>query len=123
MADSFQAGKVTTLHNITHRSLEEMEYDLLHFSNFRPMGLILPALYSELERPALANIVQELKQVNYLKQIVIGLDRADEAQYRHALEYFSELPQDYQILWNDGENLRAIDRMLQEEGLAPTELG
>jgi glucosyl-3-phosphoglycerate synthase len=123
MADSFQAGKVTTLHNITRRSIEELEYDLLHFSNFRPMGLILPALYSELERPALANIVEELKQVNYLGQVVIGLDRADESQYRHALEYFSELPQEHQILWNDGENLREIDRMLQSEGLAPTEMG
>ena len=27
------------------------------------------------------------------KARIIGLDRADEAQYRHALEYFSVLPQ------------------------------
>jgi len=123
MADNFQAGKVTTLHNIMRRPVDEMEYELKLFSRYRPMGLILPALYSELERPALANIVKELEKVDYLSQIVIGLDRADESQYRHALQYFSSLPQEHHILWNDGPNLRKIDELLQKEGLAPTQLG
>ena len=49
MADFHQNGIITTLHNLADRSLEEMEYELLHFSRFRPMGLILPSLFSELE--------------------------------------------------------------------------
>lgn len=123
MADSFQTGKITTLHNIVRRPLEDLEAELLQFSRQRRLGLILPALYSELERPALAKIVDELKKVNYLGQIVIGIDRASEDEYRKALEYFSELPQPHQILWNDGPNLRRIDEQLQEEGLAPTQMG
>ncbi len=123
MADSFQSGRVTTLHNITNRSIEDLEADLIRFSYIRPMGLILPSLYSELERPALAHIVDELEKVPYLNQIVIGLDRADETQFRHALKYFKRLPQNHKILWNDGPNLRKIDEMLSKEGLAPTEMG
>ncbi len=123
MADSFQSGRVTTLHNIMHRPLEEMEQELTTFSYVRPMGLILPSLYSELEQPALAHIVDELEKVPYLNQVVIGLDRADKNQYRHAIEYFKRLPQNHQILWNDGPNLRKIDALLQEEGLAPTQMG
>jgi glucosyl-3-phosphoglycerate synthase len=123
MADSFQSGRVTTLHNIVRRPLDEMEYELTTFSRIRPMGLILPALYSELERPALAHIVDELEKVPYLNEIVIGLDRASEADYRHAIQYFKRLPQSHRILWNDGPNLKKIDRLLQQEGLAPTQLG
>ncbi len=123
MADSFQSGKVTTLHNIVNRPLQELENELMSFSKVRPMGLILPALFSELERPALAHIVDELQKVKYLNQVVIGLDRASEDEYRHAINYFKRLPQDHQILWNDGPNLKKIDEQLQKEGLAPTQLG
>lgn len=123
MADSFQSGKVTTLHNIVNRPLEELETELKSFSKVRPMGLILPSLYSELERPALTHIVDELTKVDYLSQIVIGLDQASEDEYRHAVKYFARLPQPHRVLWNEGPNLKKIDDLLQNQGLAPTQLG
>lgn len=123
MGDFYQNGIVTTLHNLTQRPVEELEQELVRFSKTRPLALVLPSLYSELEGPALANIVQELKAVPYLEEIVIGLDRANEEQYRHAMEYFSELPQNVKVLWNDGPRLRGIDLKLREQGLAPTEMG
>ncbi|MDX1754681.1 MAG: glycosyl transferase [Marinobacter sp.] len=123
MGDFYQNGIVTTLHNLCRRPVDELERELLTYSKARPMALVLPCLYSELEGPALKNIVQELTKVPYLAQIVIGLDRATEAQYRYALEYFSELPQHFQVLWNDGPRLRQIDLKLREQGLAPTEMG
>ncbi len=123
MADSFQSGTVTTLHNIVDRPLQDIEADLCRFASERPMGLILPSLYSELSRPALTKIVDELCEVPYLNQVVIGLDRADENEYAHALEFFSRLPQKHRILWNDGPRLKAIDEALQSMSLAPTQLG
>ena len=123
MADFYQNGIITTLHNLGHRSLDEMEAELTGFSQQRPMGLILPSLYSELQTKALPNIVKELCEVPYLSQIVVGLDRADEDQYRHALSFFSSLPQHHRVLWNDGPRLRAIDAELEKLGLAPREPG
>ncbi|WP_328185529.1 glycosyl transferase [Marinobacter sp. OP 3.4] len=123
MGDFYQNGIVTTLHNLTRRPVEDLEQELVRFSKTRPMALVLPSLYSELQGPALANIVQELKAVPYLEEIVIGLDRASEDEYRHAMEYFSELPQKVKVLWNDGPRLRAIDLKLREQGLAPSEMG
>lgn len=123
MADFHQNGSVTTLHNLSDRSLEEMEYDLKHFANFRPMGLILPSLFSELEGDALPNIVNELKGADYLSEIVIGLDRADKSQYQHAMSFFKDLPQHHRVLWNDGPRLQAIDKELQGLEIAPKELG
>ncbi|MDC8831182.1 glycosyl transferase [Alteromonas gilva] len=123
MADFYQNGIVTTLHNLASRSTEALETELLRFSQKRPMALILPSLFSELEGPALSNIVDELTNVPYLSEIVIGLDRADADQYRHAHGFFKRLPQHHRILWNDGPRLKALDEELQALGLAPKELG
>lgn len=123
MGDFHQNGVITTLHNLSRRPLEDMEAELLMFSQHRPMSLILPSLYSELEGEALPNIIQELRQVPYLSQVVIGLDRASEAEYRKALTFFRTLPQSHRVLWNDGPRLRALDAELQAMGLAPKEMG
>ncbi|MGQ9426724.1 glycosyl transferase [Gilvimarinus sp. F26214L] len=123
MADFFQNGTITTLHNLSFRKLEELERELQSFSSERPMSLLLPALYSELEGEAFPKIVRQLADVPYLTEIVIGLDRADEAQYRHALKYFQQLPQKPKVLWNDGPRLRAVDQQLQDIGLAPRDAG
>ena len=123
MGDFHQNGKITTLHNLTHRPVAELEDELIGFSRQRLIGLVLPSLYSELQTPALENIVRELTKVPFLNEIIIGLDRADESQYRHALEYFGRLPHNHKVLWNDGPRLRAIDAELDEHGLAPTHPG
>lgn len=123
MADFYQNGIITTLHNLTNRHLADLENDLVKFSQQRPMGLLLPSLFSELEGEALPNIVQKLKTVPYLSEIVIGLDRADLEQYKYALSFFSDLPQHHRVLWNDGPRLRALDAELQALGLAPKEPG
>lgn len=122
MGDFYQNGIITTLHNLSQRPLEDMESELKTFSKVRPMGLILPSLYSELQGDALKNIVSELEKVDYLEEIVIGLDQANEAEYRHALDFFKPL-KNVKVLWNDGPRLRKIDHILKSEGLAPMEAG
>lgn len=123
MADFYQNGIITTLHNLTRRPLSEIERELETFAQTRPMGLLLPSLYSELQGEALTTIVSHLQQVNYLEEIVIGLDRASEDQFRHALSFFSDLPQHHRILWNDGPALLELDKELQSLGVAPKEQG
>ncbi|WP_295800306.1 glycosyl transferase [uncultured Microbulbifer sp.] len=123
MTDFFQNGAITTLHNLCNRSLDDMEAELMRFSRQRPMSLLLPSLYSELEGEALPRILEILAEVPYLSEIVIGLDRADESQYRDALRQFSVLPQHVRVLWNDGPRLRELDAQLQRDGLAPKEAG
>lgn len=123
MGDFYQNGIITTLHNLRQRPLEAMEEELRRFSRQRPMALVLPSLFSELEGDALPNIVEELTRVDYLTEIVIGLDQADEAQYRRALQFFAPLGDRTRVLWNDGPRLRGIDRQLIDEGLGPVEPG
>jgi len=121
--DFFQNGTITTLHKLCRRSIEEIETELKQFSAERPMALILPSLYSELKGPALPKIVEDLKQATYISDIIVGLDQADEKQFAHAKEFFSGLPQNLHILWNDGPWLREIDAQLRSQDLAPTQAG
>jgi len=123
MADFYQNGIITTLHNLHQRSLDELESELRGFKKKRPMALVLPSLYSELEGEALPNIVQELSKVDYLDEIVIGLDRATEEEYRKALTFFKPLGQSFKLLWNDGPRLQALDKKLKAKKLSPKELG
>ena len=123
MSDFYQNGIVTTLHNLRSQAPEKLEKELEQFSKKRNLGLVLPSLYSELLNPALKNIVQELAQVKYLNKIIIGLDQATKHEYRDALNFFSQLPQNHVVLWNDGPRLKAIHNKLAKLNLAPTELG
>lgn len=123
MADFHQNGNIATIHNLRTTTNEDLTRELVTFSTTRKISLILPSLYSELEGEALPHIVKELAQVPYLHRIIIGLDRANEAQYRHARDFFSALPQNHVVIWNDSPRMLDIQRRLDELGLAPNEPG
>jgi glucosyl-3-phosphoglycerate synthase len=123
MADFHQNGNITTLHNLRSRGVEELNYELSAFAQTRKISLILPSLYSELEGPALPHILDELSKVPYLHRVVIGLDRADEEQFRHAREFFSRLPQTHIVIWNDSPRMQEMQARLENLGLAPQEPG
>ena len=123
MADFHQNGVVSTLHNISNRSAEDLEKELIVFSKKRPIDLILPSLYSEIEGPALKNIINILSKVKYLNHITIGLDKADNKQFIKAKEFFSNLNQPHSVIWNDGPRMKALDNELNKKGLAPGESG
>ena len=123
MGDFHQYGPITTLHRLHDRPVDELEAELIEFSRAAPLALAMPSLHSELLGEALPEIVRELREVPYLDQIVIGLDEATEAEYRHALEFFAPLPQQPSVIWNDGPRLREIDAWLGGLGLAPGQGG
>ena len=123
MGDYHQFGPISTLHKLSARSVESIEAELVEWSKDRPMALVIPALYSELEGPALQNIVDELKQVPYLSEIIVGIDRADRDQFEHAKDFFSQLPQRHRLLWNDGPRLRELDADFDALGIAPNQAG
>jgi len=91
MSDFFQNGAITTLHKLADNRLQELERELCSFAKHRPMGLVLPSLFSELEGPALKNIIAEIAKVPYLQEIIIGLDRASEKEFEFAKEFFHKM--------------------------------
>lgn len=123
MADFHQNGNIAQFHNLRTRPLEELEYRLETFAQTRKISLILPSLYSELEGPALENILAELAKVKYLHRVIIGLDAADEGQFHAARRFFARLPINHVVLWNDGPRLQSLMQRLEPHGLWPIEAG
>ena len=85
--------------------------------------MILPSLFTELEGKALPKIIDEISKVKFLQNIVIGLDKANQKEFKIARNFFSRLPQRHEILWNDGPNLKKLNKQLAEQNLAPQEMG
>lgn len=123
MGDYFQNGPITTLHDLGQRRPEELEDELVRWGVNRPMSLVIPSLFSELGGDALDHIVDELAQVRFLDQIIIGLDQADRSEFEEARRFFSRLPQTTRILWNDGPRLRELDQVFEDHAIAPSEPG
>src|SRR5436309_15110199 len=84
MADFHQSGVVTTLHRLNSNANARVESELESLSAKNPIGLVLPALYSEFETPSMRRIVQELRQAPYLRDIVVVLARATRSEYEQA---------------------------------------
>jgi len=116
MSDFFQNGVITTLQNLGERSLEDIEEELLEFSKRRRMVLLLPALYSEFQTPAMHKIIDELKNVKYLYKIILGLDQANKEQFEEVKGLMSKLPCKVDVLWNDGPRIKELYSELTKEG-------
>ena len=117
MADFYQTGVVTTLHRLGHARLEVLEEQLERHAQLQPIALVLPALFSEFERPAMEGILRELAQARYVRQFVVTLAAADPAQFRAAQERVAGLPGEVRVVWNDGERVQKLYRTLEENGL------
>ncbi len=123
MGDFSQNGIISTLHDFGTKSTSVIENELSKFSKQRKMELILPCLYSELEGDALPKIVDEISKTKYLDHIIIGLDKANEAQAKKAWKFFKKLNTPFSMLWNEGPALKKLDQELKKNNLAPSELG
>jgi len=115
---------ITSLHRLGRVDLDRLERQLSSYSKERPIGLVLPSLFSEIHGPALKGIVEELARVPYLRQVVVSLSgEADAAQFAEMSDLFrvircgeSERPT---VIWNHGPRVQGLFDRLRMEGLDP----
>jgi glucosyl-3-phosphoglycerate synthase len=138
VADFHQTGAITTLHRLQPDSrsgsgssaadLARLEDEIRRHAASRPIALVLPCLYDELRDTALKGIVETLRGVGYLHQVVVSVDGAETRdefdEMRAAFEGIRTLDGRGAVLvWNDGPRMRAIEARLRAEGLDPGERG
>ncbi len=122
MSDFFQNGVITTIPRLGERSVEEMEEQLVKLSQRRNMVLILPALYSEFETPAMHRIIEELKEIKYLYKIVLGLDGATKEQFEEVKRLMKPIRTPVDVIWNDGPRVMELKKELDEAGFPSTDI-
>jgi glucosyl-3-phosphoglycerate synthase len=123
MSDFHQTGVVATFHRLGNINLERIESELTWYTQGRPIALVLPSLFSELEGEGLKSIVRELKDVKYFKQIVVTLGPSTPEEFKHAKEFFSVLPQKKKIIWNTGPRISEIYKDIEAAELPTGEHG
>ncbi len=122
MADFHQTGVISTLHRLGVPDLPRLENELVSYSNQRPIGLVLPTLFSEIHGPALKEIVEVLARVPYLSQVVVSLSgRAERDEFEQMRALFDPVrcidDSPVTIIWNSGERVQRLFARLREEGL------
>lgn len=114
MADFCQNGIITTLQRLKKRPVQDLERELKKISERRKIVLLLPALVTEFDGPAMPRIIEELKGVDYLHKIVLSLDRASEEQFREVRKIMSVLPTEVSVVWHDGPRMKALLQELMD---------
>lgn len=118
MSDFFQTGAIATLHRLGSPSLKKLEEEMMEYSKESPIALVLPCHVREVGTRALNHIIRELKNVSYLKQIVVGVDGANQREWKKARRCFGQLPQKPILLWNDGPRIQRLLKKLDEAELS-----
>ncbi len=120
MSDFHQFGPVTALPLLAARDVEEMERRLQALAARFPVSLVIPLVPSEMERPALGGILDELCRVRYLDSLVLSLNHASFDEYHRALGYFERYPGRKVVLWNEAP---AVEGFVEEMGAAGLNTG
>ena len=117
MPDFSQHGPVTTIHDlgtVCKNKLESMVEDACEQYN---IGLVLPITASDMRAEPFTQIVKELADANFLRSIVIVLNRApDIVDYQETAKRIEPLGEKAQILWTDGPRASTMLDELTEEG-------
>ena len=114
MSDFYQHRLVTTLHQLADPSFNDQQEQLKEYTKEKPITLVMPALYSEVEGPALPGILDHLEKVEFINEVVISMNGMNSDQFIKAKDFFSRLPQKHFIIWNDGPRVSEIYNELKE---------
>ncbi len=107
---------ITTIHDFGC-DLDLLEADIIRLSEKSPTAVLIPALYEELERPALTNICYHLKDCSFIRKVIICLYAETEEQYKKAVKFFSVLPQPTYVIWENGARVTSLLEELRDRGL------
>ncbi len=107
---------ITTIHDFGC-NLDLLEEEIIKLSEESATAVLIPALYEELERPALTNICYHLKDCSFIKKIIICLYAETQEQYQKAVKFFSVLPQSTYVLWENGTRVTSLLENLRDRGL------
>jgi len=124
MPDFHQTGTITTLHKLGPSGLRRLEEELLGHARVRPIALVLPCLHSELRDVALKGIIDALRGVPYLRQVVVSVSGTEEpAEFEEMRDAFDGVTtctgEPATLVWNGGPRVQELYRQLEAEGLDP----
>lgn len=112
----FKQERIATLHdfNIDKKKLIK---SVSESASIRPVTVIMPMLYREINGTSLINIKKGLNKCTYLKEIVIPLAAKNEKEFRHVKRFFSDLEIPHLIMWCNGPKIEKLLNELNSDGI------
>jgi len=117
MSDFYQSGVVSTLHKLGEPDLKTLEAELKKHGKHRPIALVLPTTFSDFQSEAFGNILKTLTGVNYLKEIVVVMNKTNAMEFMQAKKTLSELPFKPKIVWSSGSRIGELYKLLKKNEL------
>ncbi|MFQ5901549.1 MAG: glycosyl transferase [Thermodesulfobacteriota bacterium] len=117
MTDFYQGGVITTFHRLGKPDLGRIEEELKSYARSKPVALVLPALFKDVQGEAMKGIMEELRKVEYIREIVLTLGHATDEEFKWVKEFMSVLPQEVKVIHNNGKRFTDIYRILDKEGV------
>ena len=118
MADFYQSRVIATFHQLGPPNLDRLESELEYLAKRRNLTLVLPALFSEFEGQALPHIIEELKAVSYLHEIVLVLGKADSDQFEYACSCLRDLDHtSVRVIWLGSPHIKEVLETIQDQDL------
>ena len=128
MTDFHQNELITTLHSLYPADdessyLAKLESRIEAHAKHQKIALLLPSLLSELDNAdVLDRIVDKIRNVNYLHNVVVALGgAAEEEEFNQAKEYFERLrteARDVKVVWVDGPRIQQVFADIEERGIS-----
>lgn len=112
----YKQERITTIHDFGC-DLEFLEARLTEATAQCPTAVLIPALYEELERPALTHIRDQLSLCGFVQTVIVCLYAKTEEQYIQAVQFFDCLPQKTYVIWENGPRITGILHDLRDRGL------
>ncbi|MEM9266106.1 MAG: glucosyl-3-phosphoglycerate synthase [Cyanobacteria bacterium P01_F01_bin.13] len=112
----YKQERITTIHDFGC-DLSRLEERSCELTRDTPTAVLIPSLYEELERPALTNIRDHLKDCAFVNTVIVSLYADTAEQYAKAVEFFKPLPQKTHIIWENGPRVIELLKDLQAQGL------
>ena len=108
--------EITTLHGLTRDEASLLD-SVRAAAEERPVSVVLPMLYQELQNDALDTIVSELNACDFLKEVIVSLSADSQEQFEEVKQFFSRLDVPNMVMWCNGPEIQELLEELRGEGL------
>lgn len=111
----FYINKLPTFSILQGESTQSMENKLIKESEKIPIGVLIPALFSDLSGSAMQKIIEILSTMHWVKKVYICLDQATAENYKTAKEITKPLGEKGALIWNDSPKVREVIAEIEQE--------
>ncbi|MEF8879812.1 MAG: glucosyl-3-phosphoglycerate synthase [Candidatus Thermoplasmatota archaeon] len=106
--------EITTLHDLNVKNKKLLK-SVREASEERPLSVIMPMLYKEINNDAIGNILQGLNKCDYLKEVIVPLAADSKKEFEHVKRFFDKLDIPNLIMWCNGPRITKLMTDLKKD--------